>query len=176
MCCCHQSWDLLQQILSSPLPLLCLSLADRHFPSHTSLPVAPAGTGRYLARYWSWCLSEREELFLLIGQQVAVPADQEAVLSAEVKGSGILYVIARVHVQYALTSSSGEELVWVWGLQPAAATGMTWKQKHSIQHGHDSALIACSQCENTKLLQLNLSPDRSMRALPGWRTGVGTWL
>lgn len=47
----------------------------------------------------------------MIGQQVAVHADQEAVLSVEVKGSSILYVIAGIHIQYALTSSSGEELL-----------------------------------------------------------------
>jgi len=68
-------------------------------------------------------------------------------MSAELKGSDVLYVIARIHIQYALTSSWGEELLWVRGLQTATATEMTWKEKHSIQHGHGSALIACSQWE-----------------------------
>lgn len=110
---------------------------------------------RYLPDYWSRCLNEKEEPSLVIGHQVAVHADQEAVLSAEVKGSGE----ASIHIHYTHTVCTYIIIIIIRGgasLSVRIAACCCNKddlRREPQQHGHNSVLIACSQSENTELLQ-----------------------
>lgn len=97
-------------------------------------------------------------------------ADQEAVLSAEVKGSGEASIhihYTHIHIQYALTSSSsGEELHRSVRIADCHCNRDDL-ERETQQYGHASVLTACRQDKNRNLPQPSLSPDHSMRALAG---------
>lgn len=108
---------------------------------------------------------------VLIGQQVAVHADQEALLSAEVKGSGE----ASIHIHYTHTVCT--YIIIRGGALRSVRIADCYCNRDDLrgetqQRGHASLLVACSQCENNYCRKAYVS----MRALPGWHTGVGTWL
>lgn len=129
---------------------------------------------RYLTPYWSWCLNEIEESSLLIGQQMAAHADQEAVCR-----SGRGAVRCSIHTHTCM-------LTYTYCMHLHHHQGRSFTEWEDcrllLQQGwlekRDTAtwivLTTCSHCE--KLLQPNLRLHQSMRALLRWRRGVGTWL
>lgn len=145
MCCCHYRFNAANSVFSSSLIWsLTFSLADKFFLYHTQRCKTHSG------------ISRREKIpgILLVPMSQwdgrAIPFDWTAGGSAcrlgscpvcrskrLSRGRGPLrcsihtHIYALIHIQHVLRSSTGEELRWIWGLQTATATGMTWEEKHS---------------------------------------------
>lgn len=118
-----------------------------------------------LAHNWSSCFQERGELSPPTKQQVAVQAEQEAVLPGRAKFSGE----ADTHTPHTYSthltpSSSSEEELWqsVWTAD-CHCIGDDLK-RGTQQHGQYPACTACS--EKWELIPAQMP----------WVTRVGTWL